>query len=121
MDAQMLVLNTRNFLEQFEFRTFALEFHERWKAGREGDSDILYFSEHRQQTAGEIDGRQRIIRQLFFEQVTKKGHEMLTKDEKRAFSEYERISIYRNDNGLCQICLKEGETRKGVCGVLARV
>jgi Protein of unknown function DUF262/HNH endonuclease len=94
------------------FRTFALEFHERWKAGREGDNDILYFSEHRQQTAGEIDVRQRIIRQAFFEYASKQGHEILTKDERRAFNEAERISIYRRDNGLCQICLTEGKPEK---------
>jgi len=94
------------------FRAFAIEFHARWKEGRENDNDILYFSEHRQQTAGEIDVRQRIIRQLFFEYAGKKGHEMLTKDERRAFSEFERISIYRRDNGLCQICLKEGKPEK---------
>lgn len=37
---------------------------------------------------------------------------MLTKDERRAFSEFERISIYRRDNGLCQICIKEGKPEK---------
>ena len=34
---------------------------------------------------------------------------MLTKDQRRAFNEAERIFIYRKDNGLCQQCLKEGK------------
>jgi 5-methylcytosine-specific restriction endonuclease McrA len=37
---------------------------------------------------------------------------MLTKDERRAFSEAQRISIYRRDNGLCQQCLAEGKPEK---------
>lgn len=98
--------------EQEMFRGFAIAFHQRWKAGRENDNDILFFSEHRQQTASEIDVRQRIIRQLFFEYVSQKGRQMLTKDERRAFNEAERISIYRRDNGLCQICVSDGKPEK---------
>jgi len=53
--------------------------------------------------------RDRIIRQIFFEYAAEKGHQMLTKDERRAFSEAERIRIYRLHNGLCQMCLDEGK------------
>ncbi|MFY9619736.1 MAG: DUF262 domain-containing protein [Pyrinomonadaceae bacterium] len=94
------------------FREFAIEFHKRWKAGRESDNDISVFSEHRQQTASEIDVRQRIIRQLFFEYILEKGLEVLTKDERRALNEAERILVYRRDNGLCQICVADGKPEK---------
>jgi len=92
------------------FREFAIAFHNRWKSERdESDTDILYFSESRQMGAKEIAVRDRIIRQVFFEYAKAQGHQMLTKDERRAFNEAERIQIYRRDNGLCQICLEEGK------------
>ncbi|MDO9028485.1 MAG: DUF262 domain-containing protein [Candidatus Roizmanbacteria bacterium] len=92
------------------FREFAIAFHNRWKSERdESDTDILYFSESRQMSAKEIAFRDRIIRQVFFEYAKAQGHQMLTKDERRAFNEAERIQIYRRDNGLCQICLEEGK------------
>ena len=37
---------------------------------------------------------------------------MLTKDERRGFSEAQRIEIYRRDKGLCQECLAEGKPEK---------
>jgi hypothetical protein len=40
------------------------------------------------------------------------SHEMLTKDERRAFNEAERIAIYRRDNGLCQMCVAEEKPEK---------
>jgi hypothetical protein len=94
------------------FRDFVLDFHDRWRARREDDNDILIFSDSRQQSAGEIKVRDRIIRQVFFEYAAEKGHEMLTKDDRRAFSEAERIRIYRRDEGLCQMCLAEDKPEK---------
>ena len=92
------------------FREFVISFHERWKADLdENDTDILYFSESRQMSSNEIALRDRIIRQAFFEYTNKESHKMLTKDERRAFNEAERIKIYRRDNGLCQACLGEGK------------
>jgi len=97
--------------EEKLFREFVISFHARWKSTRnENDTDILYFSESRQMSAAEIAVRDRIIRQAFFEHVKEKGHEMLSKDERRAFNEAERIKIYRHDNGLCQKCLEEGKS-----------
>lgn len=96
--------------ERALFRQFVIDFHTRWRAmRRDDDTDILVFSDNRQQTAGEIEVRDRIVRQLFFEYAAEKGHEMCTKDEQRAFSEAERIFIYRRDNGLCQDCLAAGK------------
>ncbi len=96
--------------EEKLFREFVISFHERWKSERdESDTDILYFSESRQMSAKEIANRDRIIRQAFFEYAIEKKHNLLTKDERRAFNEAEKIKIYRRDNGLCQICLQEGK------------
>lgn len=98
--------------EEALFRQFAIAFHERWKARREDDSTTLVFSDHRQQTEGDIAVRQRIIRQLFFEFADKQGVEVRAKDSKRGFSESERIAIYRRDEGLCQACLAEGRSEE---------
>jgi hypothetical protein len=95
------------------YHDFVIDFHTRWRSGeRHADTDILIFSDNRQQTGGEIEVRDRIIRQAFFEYATKQGHQMLTKDERRAFSEAERIHIYRRDNGFCQMCVAEGKPEK---------
>jgi len=95
------------------FYRFVIDFHLRWSdERRESDTDIFIFSDNRQQTSGEIQVRDRIIRQAFFEYAAETGHEMLTKDERRAFSEAERIQIYRRDQGLCQMCLAEGKPVK---------
>jgi 5-methylcytosine-specific restriction endonuclease McrA len=94
------------------FREFILYFHERWKTKRETDTDILLFADNRQQSKHETEARDRIIRQLFFEYATECGHTMLTKDERRAFSEAERIRIYRDANGMCQICIDEGKPER---------
>ena len=96
--------------EEKLFRDFVILFHDRWRSERdESDMDILYFSESRQMNGKEISNRDRIIRQAFFEYVIEKGHKLLTKDERRAFNEAERIKIYRRDNGLCQVCLSQGK------------
>lgn len=95
------------------FHQFAIDFHQRWRGNRrETDTDIFIFSDNRQQSGSEIQVRDRVIRQAFFEYVAEKGHEMLTKDERRAFSEAQRIQIYRRDNGLCQMCLEEGKPER---------
>jgi len=95
------------------FHDFVVDFHTRWRrAEHEADMDILMFSDNRQQTGGEIEIRDRILRQVFFEYANKIGHQMLTKDDRRAFNEAERIQIYRRDNGMCYICLAEGKPEK---------
>lgn len=92
------------------FHEFAVAFHERWaQSRREDDTAILMFSDNRQQTRSEIEARDRIIRQAFFDYAAARDHEMQTKDEQRVFTEAERIRIYRHDNGLCQMCLAEGK------------
>ncbi len=94
------------------FREFVIYYHNRWKKAGPQDTDILLFSNSRQQSAAETETRDRLIRQAFFEFAKKSGHEMLTKDDRRAFNEAERIAIYRRDQGLCQLCLAEGKPEK---------
>jgi hypothetical protein len=98
--------------EQALFREFLIDFHERWKTKKEEDRDIVLFSDSRQQSAAEIENRHRIIRQAFFDYAKEHDVAILTKDDRRAFSEAERIAIYRRDNGLCQMCLQEGKPEK---------
>jgi hypothetical protein len=94
------------------FHDFVIDFHDRWSSRLEDDNEILIFSDNRQQSGAEIETRDRIIRQLFFEYARKNNHTMLTKDKRRSFSEAEKIEIYRRDNGLCQMCLDENKPKK---------
>lgn len=98
--------------EKALFHDFMLAFHERWRSSKQTDTDILLFSNNRQQSAGETETRHRLLRQAFFDYAAAQGHQMLTKDERRAFSEAERIAIYRRDEGLCQLCLAEAKPEK---------
>ncbi len=85
------------------------EFYPRYLDRSEEDRDILLFMSERQQSKSNIETRDRVIRQMFFESLLKKREELLTKDKTRAFNEAQRIKIYRRDNGLCQQCLAEGK------------
>lgn len=98
--------------EQNVFRKSLIDFHQRWKGKKEDDRDIVLFSDSRQQSAAEIENRHRILRQLFFDYAKDHGVTILTKDDRRAFSEAERIAIYRRDGGLCQMCLEQGKPEK---------
>ena len=91
---------------------FVTEFYEKWKFERHADAnrDILIFVENRQQSKNEIESRQQIIRQHFFEFADESGIELIEKDTKRTFNEAERIRIYRKDRGICQMCLEEGSS-----------
>ena len=93
------------------FRKFVVDFHERWRARRSEDSDLLIFADSRQHNETDIRIRHQILRQLFFDYASEQGHNMLTKDERRAFNEAERIFVYRVDEGLCQACLEEGKSQ----------
>ncbi len=105
--AQYYILDSK---EKELLRQFVLIFHDRWKQARERDTDILLFSDNRQQSKAETETRDRIMRQAFFEYIQDQGHQMLDRDTRRAFSEAERIAIYRRDNGRCQACLNEGKS-----------
>jgi hypothetical protein len=93
-------------------RTFLHEFHSRWKGHHEEDRDILLFSDNRQQSKGDLESRDRVLRQAFFEYLQTEGVSLIALDSKRAFNEAEKIRIYRRDEGLCQLCLAEGKPRE---------
>ena len=87
--------------------------YERWKTYDEAtDNDLLTFSNRRQQGENDLEVRDRILRQVFFEYLKEKDIEIIVKDEKRAFTELERLIIYRKGKGLCQACLREGKPEK---------
>lgn len=90
-------------------RRYFYAFHERWSRDDQEDNDIDRFSNHRQQSRNDLEARDIIFRQLFFDFLRDENSTLITRDEKRAFSEGEKIRIYRRDNGLCQHCLKEGK------------
>ena len=91
-------------------KSFIYDFFQRWKTYDETrDNDLLSFSNHRQQGENDLEIRDRIMRQIFFQYLKDNKLEIIEKDENRAFSELERIIIYRRDKGLCQQCLREGE------------
>lgn len=92
-------------------KEFIYTFFQRWKTYDESiDNDLLSFSNHRQQGENDLEIRDRIMRQLFFQYLKDSNLEIKEKDEKRAFSELARIIIYRRDKGLCQQCLRDGKT-----------
>ena len=94
-------------------REFVYYFHKRWKTFDENtDNDMLTFTHRRQQGESDLEVRDCILRQIFFEYLKDKDIELIEKDEKRAFTELERIIIYRTGRGLCQACLREEKPEK---------
>lgn len=83
------------------------EFYPRWSNVSDEDTDILLFSSSRQMDQKNIEERSQILRQLFFEFVNKQNAEILTKDDQRTFNEAQKIQIYRQNKGFCQMCLAE--------------
>ena len=53
-----------------------------------------------------------LISGIFRFKIGDEGIELKTLDSKRAFSEMDKIKLYRSQNGLCQLCLDEGKTEK---------
>jgi hypothetical protein len=98
---------------QETIKKFVYYFFQRWKTYDESqDNDLLQFSNHRQQGEKDLELRDRIMRQIFFEYLSENNVAIKSKDEKRAYSELERIIIYRRDKGLCQVCLREEKPEK---------
>jgi 5-methylcytosine-specific restriction endonuclease McrA len=94
-------------------REFIYDFYQRWKTYDESeDNDMLTFSNRRQQGENDLEVRDRIMRQIFFDYLNENDIQIVEKDEKRAFSELERIMLYRKGKGLCQQCLREGKPEK---------
>jgi len=94
-------------------KEFVYNFYSRWKNYDESsDHDMLLFCSKRQQGESELQIRDRIIRQLFFEFIKSKKYSIQKLDKKRAFNEQEKIKIYRDSNGRCKECLKEGKSEE---------
>lgn len=92
------------------FKEFITYFYTRWSSLRRNrDQDVTLFSENRQMSAAEIEVRDQIIRQIYFEFCTKNDYQMISKDERRQFNEADRILIYRANNGMCKMCIDEGK------------
>lgn len=91
---------------------FLFKFYKRWQAQKDTDIDITTFTSHRQQSQNDLETRDRILRQLFFEYLSNKKIDLSQLDMKRAFNEADKIKIYRDNEGLCQLCLKEGKSDK---------
>ena len=91
-------------------REFIYYFHTRWKTyDEQSDTDLLSFSNRRQQGEKDLEARDIILRQIFFQYLNENNIQILEKDEKRAFTELERIIIFRKGKGFCQECLREGK------------
>ena len=91
---------------------FLLSFYPRWQAGDVEDIDIITFVNNRQQSLVNLQNRDMILRQHFFEYCISNGFEVKVKDSNRAFSESQRIQIYRKGKGLCQECVAECKPEK---------
>jgi uncharacterized protein DUF262/HNH endonuclease len=99
-------------IEKSLIRKFFFEFYERWAKSDQTDFDMVVFSNNRQQSLTNLQERDIILRQFFFDFLTKENVSLTTIDEKRLFNEAEKIKLYRRDNGFCQQCLKEGKPEK---------
>lgn len=99
--------NEKSFINKFFF-----VFYERWKKGEQDDLDINIFSNNRQQSQNNLQERDIILRQIFFEYLKGLNVSLVMLDNKRLFNEAEKIIIYRRDKGLCQQCLKDGKPEK---------
>ena len=94
-------------------KNFVYAFYKRWKTYDEGtDNDLLTFSNRRQQGETDLEVRDMILRQIFFKYVSDNNIDLREKDTNRAFSELQRIFIYREGKGFCQQCLREGVPEK---------
>ncbi len=91
---------------------FFFEFYQRWAKQDQNDFDVVVFSNNRQQSRKNLEERDMILRQIFFDFLTKESASLKTLDHKRLFNEAEKIKIYRRDNGLCQKCLADGKPEK---------
>jgi len=93
---------------KLNIREFIYNFHTRWKTYDEStDTDLLTFSNRRQQGEKDLEVRDIILRQVYFQYLQDNNMDLIEKDKKRAFTELERIIIYRKGKGFCQQCLRE--------------
>ena len=109
----MLARHLRNYYvideeEKRLLREFYITFHERYRVDDLQDTMMMEFRNNRQHSEAEVQTRELIIRQAFFEHATAADVELKRKDSRRAFNESQRIAIYRRFRGFCQQCLADG-------------
>jgi hypothetical protein len=106
--ASRLVHSNWNFTpNNYEkFRLFIESFYERWGKNDDKDRDMMYFKEQRQQNKKSVEARDQMITQCFFSFCP----ELNKRDTQRNFSYLDRVTIYRKNKGVCQMCIKEGKT-----------
>ncbi|MHA1540999.1 MAG: HNH endonuclease family protein [Alphaproteobacteria bacterium] len=98
--------------EKKDIKDFIIYFHQRWKEEKETDNSIITFCNKRQQGINDLKTRDLVIKQVFFEYINEQKIEIKEKDQQRAFSELQRLKIYRKSNGVCQQCLRNGLPEK---------
>lgn len=91
---------------------FLHDFYKRLQTQKDSDLAIIQFTSHRQQSLNDLQSRDRVLRQLFFEYLIAKSIEFKVLDSKRSFNEADRIRIYREKDGLCQECKNEKKSDK---------
>ena len=91
---------------------FFIKFADRFDKKDQNDTDVHAFRSDSQQAESDLQNRDLILRQLFFDFVHEQGAKIIRKDKKRYFNEAERIAIYRRGNGKCAMCWAKGKERK---------
>ena len=88
------------------FREFVIGFYRDLQGPHRPGSVQEEFRQNRRQEQAEYESRDRIVRLEFFRVAEDKGIPIIAKSGRRAFSEREKILIYRNNNGTCCSCDK---------------
>jgi hypothetical protein len=101
-----------NDIEKDYFRNFLSYFYQKWHEDDPNNALIQSFRSNRQQSKLNLEIRDSVLRQMFFDYLLMEGKEIISKDTKRAFNESERIKIYRKFNGICQECKKEKKSER---------
>jgi len=98
--------------EKIFLKEFFYNFNQKLLDNDQTNIDTVVFTNNRQQSINNLQERDIVIRQLFFEYLLKNNIELKTFDKKRTFNESDKIKIYRRDKGLCKECINEGKSEK---------
>ena len=110
--ARRLVHENWNFTpSNYEkFRLFTENFYQRWSRDDEKDTDMTLFKDQRQQNKKAVETRDQLITEWFFTYCP----ELNKLDSERNFSYLDRITIYRKNKGVCQMCINGRKTEEEV-------
>jgi hypothetical protein len=98
--------------EKETIKQFLYHFYGRWNTRDNNDLDIILFTNNRQQSSVNLQERDIILRQLFFEFATLNKKSFRLIHGNRVFNEADKIKIYRRDKGICKACVDEGKPEK---------